>query len=126
MQKGTFAGDAIRTLRKERGLTQEQLASAAGLLRTDVNAYENRRPLGARNAKRIADALSKHGQAVTPEDLGVTEDTAMMAVSAAQVSRIEQLLEETRQQLARIEEKLQELKTPDVPPTPARRKQATR
>lgn len=122
MQKGTFAGERLRELRKERGLTQEQLAAASGLLRTDVNAYENRRPLGALNARRIAEGLSKHGPTVTPNDLGVTEDTAAIAVNRAQLSRIEELLEETRQRLSRIEAMLSGEQTVASP----RRRRATR
>lgn len=53
-----MVGDTVRTLRNERGLTQEQLAQLAGLDRTTlVNFESGRRGLLYERLFDIADAL---------------------------------------------------------------------
>ena len=48
----------LRTIRKERGYTQESLARAAGVHRTSIARYETgKRGLGAKNLMRLADTL---------------------------------------------------------------------
>jgi transcriptional regulator with XRE-family HTH domain len=56
------AGHHIRRARKERGLTQEQLAEAAGIERSYVAQIETRRlNISLEVLERLADALSVDG-----------------------------------------------------------------
>lgn len=82
MQKGIWAGERIEELRRHKGMTQEQLAVAAGLRRTDVNRYEkNRQRLGERNGRKIARALS-----VELEELGNFTDGMDMRAELDQMA----------------------------------------
>lgn len=93
MQRGVWAGEKLKALLKERGMTQEQLALAAGLRRTDVNRYVNdRQRLGEINARKLAEALS-----VTPEYLGLTESEATVH---GRLERIEPRLDAIERRLA--------------------------
>jgi transcriptional regulator with XRE-family HTH domain len=61
------AGRLIREIRNERGLSQAELARAAGLTRSVVNAYEHgRRQPGVDALARIAESTGMRLQ-VTPE-----------------------------------------------------------
>lgn len=52
-------GNKLRTLRKEKGLSQEQLAQRAGLDRTYISSIERgRRNVALINCFRLAQALS--------------------------------------------------------------------
>lgn len=58
-------GERLKQLRKDAGLTQEQLAQKAGLKKQNISRYENSHiEPNIRTAKRIADALG-----VTIEDI---------------------------------------------------------
>jgi hypothetical protein len=66
MQDIGVAGDLIREIRNERGLSQAELARAAGLTRSVVNAYEHgRRQPGVDALARIAESAGMRLQ-VTP------------------------------------------------------------
>ena len=102
MQRGVWAGEKLKELLREKGMTQEQLGQLAGLRRTDVNRYvRNKQRLGVTNGEKIARALS-----VTPEDLGITNNGSGEAVTPEQLARIEGLLQEAHERLARIERAL--------------------
>jgi transcriptional regulator with XRE-family HTH domain len=61
------AGELIREIREERGLSQAELARAAGLTRSVVNAYEHgRRQPGVDALARIAGSAGMRLQ-LTPE-----------------------------------------------------------
>ena len=58
-------GDRIRTLRKQAGLSQEELAAACGLHRTYVGAVER----GERNISLLNIVQFAHALRVKPADL---------------------------------------------------------
>jgi transcriptional regulator with XRE-family HTH domain len=67
MEDARVAGDLIREIRRSRGLTQAELARAAGLARSVVNAYEHgRRQPGVDALAHIAESAGMR-LAVTPQ-----------------------------------------------------------
>ena len=58
-------GDRVRTLRKQAGLSQEELAAACGLHRTYVGAVER----GERNISLLNIVQFAHALRVKPADL---------------------------------------------------------
>ena len=59
MNISTFFGSQVRKLRKDRGLSQDELAELSGLHRTYIGAVERgERNITLLNAERIASALS--------------------------------------------------------------------
>lgn len=51
-------GEMIRTLRKQRGLTQAELAKLANIAHISVSRYEAGENPSLANAKKLADALN--------------------------------------------------------------------
>ena len=89
MQRGVWAGEKLKALLAEKGMTQEQLGNAAGLRRTDVNRYvRNKQRLGETNGRRIALALE-----VPLEELGLTADGDGEASTLEAIARLERRVE---------------------------------
>ena len=101
MQRGVWAGEKLQELLRERGMTQEQLGTAAGLRRTDVNRYvRNKQRLGERNGERLAAALG-----VTIEELGLTPNGNNPAATEA-IRRLEERVEVLQETLEAMRQEM--------------------
>lgn len=71
-------GEKIRTLRKERGMTLEQLAQASGSSKSYIWELENRNPPrpSAEKLSRIAEELGTTIEYLLDDDDAVSSDTA--------------------------------------------------
>lgn len=104
MQKGIWAGERIEELRRQKGLTQEQLADAAGLRRTDVNRYEkNRQRLGERNGRKLARALDV--ELLELGDFADAADGDMRAAMDQMAGEVAAMREQLAELVRRIEQR---------------------
>ncbi len=89
---GVNLADTLPRLLRARGLTQEELADATGITRTDINALARGRiEAGPTRLRRIAEALD-----VSALDLGAPEATA-----SEEAATLRESLEELAEMVAR-------------------------
>ena len=101
MARRIFLNDTLPPLLEAKGWTQERLAEATGIRRTDINAIcKGRTSVGPDRLQRIAGALE-----VSLLDLDVGDPAELAARSAVlrdRVAVLESALDEVRRELAEL------------------------